>query len=195
MAEVDATWVWGIALIAAAVGIGVGIAIAYAAFPWSKRARKLEKELEGVKESYDGYRGEVNQHFVKTSELFQEMTDRYRAIYEHMASGAQALCRETPEPPRLDLPEMRVLPANPTTETDTDVPGEIPAMRAAAANEGPSSKVEEEEHVEEVEANGITAPPQAETKEERPRDPAPPVDRGGGTSHPGPRPAEQPPGA
>ena len=40
------------------------------------------------------YRASVTQHFSGTSELLRELTHKYRAVYDHLASGAGALCPE-----------------------------------------------------------------------------------------------------
>jgi hypothetical protein len=52
-------------------------------------------------ERFTDYRDQVAQHFMRTSELVQEMTHSYRSVYEHLASGAQHLCGEQAETPPL----------------------------------------------------------------------------------------------
>jgi hypothetical protein len=42
---------------------------------------------------------------MRTSELVQEMTQSYRAVYEHLASGARELCSDELETPYLDSTE------------------------------------------------------------------------------------------
>ena len=44
--------------------------------------------------NFQDYRDQVTHHFMRTSELVQEMTQSYRSVYEHLASGAQQLCGE-----------------------------------------------------------------------------------------------------
>lgn len=94
-------WNWGISIIAFAFGLGAGFLIAYLVIPRSGRIQALERDLRAVQSSHAEYRGKVNQHFQKTAELFEEMTGRYRAVYQHMANGAQVLCEE--RPPALEL--------------------------------------------------------------------------------------------
>lgn len=95
----------------------------------NKRAQALETELEELKAQQDSYRKEVNAHFQETATLFQGMTDQYRAVYDHLARGAQSLCSDHPTPPALDLPEARRL-----TETD-DAPRTPGAMDSATQPE------------------------------------------------------------
>jgi hypothetical protein len=52
----------------------------------------------------------VAQHFQRTAELVQDMTQSYRSVYEHLAGGSQQLCSEPLQTPQLDLPERGRLP-------------------------------------------------------------------------------------
>jgi len=56
------------------------------------KARSLEGELSSMKEEFGRYREDVNSHFQTTAELIQHMTDSYKAVYRHLASGSQQLC-------------------------------------------------------------------------------------------------------
>lgn len=94
-------WNWGIGIITFAFGLGIGFAAAYALIPRGQRIRELEQELAAARAVLEDYRGQVSRHFQKTAELFEDMTDRYRAVYRHMAQSAQTLCEE--QPPALQL--------------------------------------------------------------------------------------------
>ncbi|MDV3239119.1 MAG: YhcB family protein [Gammaproteobacteria bacterium] len=94
-------WNWGIGIITFAFGLGIGFAAAYALIPRGQRIRELEQELAAARAALEDYRGQVSRHFQKTAELFEDMTDRYRAVYRHMAQSAQTLCEE--QPPALQL--------------------------------------------------------------------------------------------
>jgi len=58
----------------------------------AKRCRELEAELRASQAALGQYRSEVAAHFGQTSELLRTMTHHYRAVYEHLAEGARALC-------------------------------------------------------------------------------------------------------
>jgi uncharacterized membrane-anchored protein YhcB (DUF1043 family) len=96
-------WNWGISIITFAFGLGLGFAGAYLLLPRGQRARELEQQLQATQSELDAYRGKVSQHFQKTAELFEDMTDRYRAVYQHMAGSAQALCQERPPALQLEI--------------------------------------------------------------------------------------------
>jgi uncharacterized membrane-anchored protein YhcB (DUF1043 family) len=62
-------------------------------------------ELNQANERFSDYRDQVTLHFMRTSELVQEMTQSYRSVYEHLAVGAQHLCGEHPDAGSLDHQE------------------------------------------------------------------------------------------
>lgn len=91
----DATGgMWGLAVAAFVLGTAGGFVLAYLLVLRDKRSRVLEKELEKQKAEFEDHLQKVDEHFVRTSELFQEMTQNYRAVYEHLAAGANELCSD-----------------------------------------------------------------------------------------------------
>ncbi len=110
MEDIASGWIWGIGLLSFALGASSGLLVAMWLPLNRRRVRELEAELEQVRTAFGDYRGEVDGHFLKTSELFQGLTTQYRAVYEHLANGAQRLCSPDLQAPRLDLPERQVLP-------------------------------------------------------------------------------------
>jgi uncharacterized membrane-anchored protein YhcB (DUF1043 family) len=75
-----------------------------------------------MKAEMNEYRGQVNQHFAQTSELFHGLTERYRAVYQHLATGAHALCSNGQEALPLDLPESTALDAADTSGAEDSEP-------------------------------------------------------------------------
>jgi len=71
---------------------GLGIFIGTRISADKRRIRELESELSAARKDMETYRTRVNDHFKKTSELFTRMTDSYKAVYMHLAEGAQSLC-------------------------------------------------------------------------------------------------------
>jgi len=55
---------------------------------------------------------------MRTSELVQEMTQSYRAVYEHLATGAQELCEGEVETPFLDTSNKDLLVENARPDDD-----------------------------------------------------------------------------
>ena len=128
------SWAWGVGLIGFAFGLACGIAGAYLMTGSRQRIRELESRLAAAQQQFDSYREQVSQHFMKTSDLVQKMTSSYRDVYEHLASGSQALCENPVSTPQLDIPHQPVLgnehldqqaeptgiPENEFTDAETD---------------------------------------------------------------------------
>lgn len=94
------TSIWLTGILFTALGAVAGSAITYLVVARHGRTRKLQEELDQLKDRFTDYRDQVTQHFMRTSELVQEMTQSYRAVYEHLALGAQNLCGGQIESPR-----------------------------------------------------------------------------------------------
>lgn len=68
----------------------------------ASKERELSREelnvaretLRRVEREHQAYRQQVSDHFGGASEQLRELTIRYRALYEHLAQGASALCPE-----------------------------------------------------------------------------------------------------
>ncbi|TCK18236.1 uncharacterized protein DUF1043 [Thiogranum longum] len=96
-------WMWSTGLISFAFGIAAGYAIHFFVNSDNKHSEELEAELDQLKEEMEQYRGEVAEHFQRTSELVQEMTSSYKNVYEHLASGSAHLCSDAIQTPQLDF--------------------------------------------------------------------------------------------
>ena len=83
--------VWQISIISLVAGAMIG-ALAYRLFaPSVQKAGKIKTELDVAREELDSYKTSVNQHFDKTSELVNNLTQDYVKVYQHLAEGAQTL--------------------------------------------------------------------------------------------------------
>jgi len=83
--------VWQISIISLVAGAIIG-ALSYRLFaPSVKQAGKIKTELDVAREELDSYKTSVNQHFDKTSELVNDLTQNYVKVYQHLAEGAQTL--------------------------------------------------------------------------------------------------------
>jgi uncharacterized membrane-anchored protein YhcB (DUF1043 family) len=57
-----------------------------------QEAEELKVTLRQNEEELRQYRAHVTDHFSQTADLVRTLTADYRAVYEHMAAGAQTLC-------------------------------------------------------------------------------------------------------
>lgn len=103
----------------ALLALGLGIACGWTLGVRRKSKRDviidLETRLERAMESRADYEAEVAEHFARTAELLNRMTQDYRDVYNHLASGAESLCDG----------EVNLPPAGTLLADDTD-PQEIP---------------------------------------------------------------------
>lgn len=83
-------WLIGIGFLA--VGIAIGYFLAGRVKNNPSKIVELEQQIQDLQRSNSRYRDEVSEHFSTTAELVQQMTDSYKDVYQHLASGAQDLC-------------------------------------------------------------------------------------------------------
>ena len=102
--------------------------------------------LAALRDEFDDYRTNVNEHFEQTSELFQGMTEKYRDVYNHLAAGAQQFGNSEASPPRLEIVQpaaqleaeaasdepVQVVEAEATSQLDET--GDAPATEAKDAS-------------------------------------------------------------
>jgi uncharacterized membrane-anchored protein YhcB (DUF1043 family) len=82
----------GVELIGAIVGgLVVGWLFGRQTAPGADEARDFKKQLDEVIEEKNVLESKVNSHFAKSAEMFNQLTDQYREMYAHMASGAATL--------------------------------------------------------------------------------------------------------
>ena len=102
MVELQGTGsIWIVGTLGILLGIGLGSIVTYALANRNNRNQNLQAELDQLVEQFADYREQVGQHFMHTSDLVQEMTRSYRAVYEHLATGAYHLCSDPADPPTL----------------------------------------------------------------------------------------------
>jgi uncharacterized membrane-anchored protein YhcB (DUF1043 family) len=127
----DNTSIWAVGILCFALGSILGCIGTYLFLGRYSHTARLREELSELRERFSDYRDQVTQHFMRTSELVQEMSQSYRAVYEHLATGAQDLCEGEAEPPSLgasdkDLLADGILP--PDTGYDEELLGDSPRI-------------------------------------------------------------------
>jgi uncharacterized membrane-anchored protein YhcB (DUF1043 family) len=80
--------VWQIGIIALVAGVMIG-ALAYRLLaPSIKQADQIKSELDTARDELDSYKASVGQHFNKTSELVNDLTQNYVKVYQGRVSIA-----------------------------------------------------------------------------------------------------------
>lgn len=91
----------------------------------AKEKKRMESELKEKKEELEAFRNKVTNHFEKTANLFNQVSDSYQSLYEHMATSSNQLCAKPPFQPlpqQVDRKEETTLsPENKTNINETDI--------------------------------------------------------------------------
>ncbi len=131
-----------------ALGLIIGFIMARTLHPKEKERKELEDQLKQSQERTKNYQQEVTEHFLKTSELVNNLSHSYRDVHEHLATGAMRLTNteisrqmidagfgrhentniiteETPEPPKDYAPKVPggILSEEYGLKEDTAAPG------------------------------------------------------------------------
>lgn len=89
--------------------------------------KQLEKALKEKTEELEAFHSKVNNHFEKTAELFNHVSDSYQSLYDHMATSSNQLCAS---------PTFQALPKNNPTQSV-----ESSASSSTPLEVGPYSKL------------------------------------------------------
>lgn len=84
--------VWLISIAALVVGAVVGFLMGRSG-GGAQRQAELTEKLESTQKELDSYKTEVTEHFEKTAALVNNLTNSYKDVHEHLATGAQGLCQ------------------------------------------------------------------------------------------------------
>ena len=89
MDDVNSVWLFGFIALVAGAMIG---ALAYRLLsPSVKQVIKIQSELDMARAELSSYKESVSSHFVKASELVNDLSQNYVKVYRHLAEGAQTL--------------------------------------------------------------------------------------------------------
>lgn len=86
--------IWLTGIICFAIGLCVGAVLFNYLKSDSAKVKQLEDRLEGLRKEHEDYKQMVHTHFNTSAQLFVNLTDSYRDVYNHLASGARSLCSD-----------------------------------------------------------------------------------------------------
>jgi len=159
---------WLFVIVVFSVGGILGFAFFSLRYRNSKRIQKLQEQLDAKTEELESYRGDVNEHFLKTAELVDDLTRSYKAVYDHLEGGAYKLVGEESFRKQLTQRQQLQLEAfsrstqgeNPNVVVEEDVVEEdavtedVEEVRAAASTSEPPKRVRVERVEEETVSRG-----------------------------------------
>lgn len=92
MEETNSLWTIGsLAFIAGIIGGALLYRLLKGSSPQQSR---LEDQLRQAEEQLKGYQDQVADHFSTTAHLVNKLTESYKDVNEHLASGSQSLCND-----------------------------------------------------------------------------------------------------
>jgi len=125
-----------VAIFSLILGVVCGLLFGRATNAPYQEVQELKDSLNQVQSEFDAYKVEVTQHFTKTAELVNSMTDNYRNVHTHLAGGAQTLCSGALQLESMNDKDALEAQAEEITE-------EVPSRTEAAANDDSATPVVE----------------------------------------------------
>lgn len=133
----------GFSVVVFAGGALAGFLLGLFLLPSPQEVKRLQAEIEDLETKLAEYKDSVTDHFRKTSQLVGEMTRSYKAVYDHLATGARELCDAPPTDNVLEFSEQVVLAnAGGATASVDDGPAAADGARDAAARDGAAAQSE-----------------------------------------------------
>ena len=74
-------------IIMLAVGLAAGLALG----AWLGRRNVQQNSVESLQRENEKFREEVTDHFVETAQLVNQLTDSYKAVFDHLSTSADKL--------------------------------------------------------------------------------------------------------
>ena len=84
-----------VAVGAAVLGVIIGYLASKKMGASLKEQALLQQQIEELQNQQQNYRSEVSDHFAETAQLFNQLTNSYRNVHNHLAEGAQTLAGES----------------------------------------------------------------------------------------------------
>ncbi|PKL94742.1 MAG: hypothetical protein CVV18_07980 [Gammaproteobacteria bacterium HGW-Gammaproteobacteria-8] len=78
-------WIWML------IGLIFGALLGGAAVWWMNGRGGDRKSVAALQQENARFKAEVTDHFVETARLINQMTDSYKAVFDHLSGGAQRL--------------------------------------------------------------------------------------------------------
>jgi len=117
------------------LGVVIGIVFGFCLSLLLKKGNDGSSKIKELEAEHEGYRKQVDDHFVNTAVLFKGLTDQYRDVYRHIASGAGELCSEEAKALQMDLEETALL-ANSNEEIEVAEKSAPVVSKENSPNEG-----------------------------------------------------------
>jgi len=91
------------------LGIVVGVLIGIGLSFLLKKGGASASSVKELKAEHEKYRKQVDDHFVNSAVLLKGLTEQYRDVYRHIATGAGELCSEEAKALQVEMEETALL--------------------------------------------------------------------------------------
>jgi len=120
-----------VAIFSLVLGVVCGLLFGRATNAPYQEAQELKDSLKTAQYELETYKSEVSQHFTKTAELVNEMTDNYRNVHSHLAAGAQTLTAGALQLESMNEKEALEAQAEVVSEAEPEIKEEAAAAEEA----------------------------------------------------------------
>jgi len=171
---------WIAVLISVLVGTGLGYWLAQL----SQRKTNGGKSVTELRDEHEQFRDEVTEHFAETAQLVNRLTDSYKAVFDHLSSGAQKLTdheKLQQRLPQIDASAVsiqRVGYISPSTDAssaaarpsqqDSKAPTPTSPSRAEQAEEAKPGGASADKRVQQAPASGSDKAAAVKTESDKP---------------------------
>lgn len=77
-----------------AAGVVAGAGVLFWLLPARRQAGQLIRDRDEARQALNHYRDQVDDHFLHTAELVNDLTQAYQSVHEHLSLGARELCSQ-----------------------------------------------------------------------------------------------------
>ncbi|OUS31697.1 hypothetical protein A9Q99_03800 [Gammaproteobacteria bacterium 45_16_T64] len=102
------------------IGAAAGAIACYFGLSKQRAESSVEKQMRELQEEFTAYRENVNQHFNKTANLVNDLTDNYISVQKHLENAATSFS----EPPKsfdIEDANLEALPSEKTEFTTLEI--------------------------------------------------------------------------
>jgi len=148
------------------VGVVAGLYFARLDDVSNKQKNALQQKLDQAEQQLETYKSQVTEHFLKTASLVNSMTESYKAVHEHLALGARALCDSPVNVAQLEMPATKLLDSANEQEPAKDQPK--PVREAEIAEKQTSAAPDQETETTDAHPEDQSVEPKIAARKDKP---------------------------
>lgn len=148
----------GLILLAIGTIAGLILGLLIAAFGWKRKDSGNAATVNQLQNDFDDYKSQVNNHFSKTSDLVGKLTDDYREVYRHLATGSAALCSVADSESRIGFDDNIQLADKSSDQQKADAAKDVTDNRDPKTDDKENTPTSDNDEPATAEENQTTPP-------------------------------------